>query len=224
MKKFLERYEQSNSNQEKEELVKKAVHQYLDEQLKEKMRKNLPRKRKPILERQRLSWPRVLTIAASIAILVLAVYFFAQDQTTPQQLAAQYLSNTEMFHPGLPKGEVDETMSARARAIRAYEERNYALAAQQFASISEPNDQDQFYQALSLLKSERTQEAADVFEQIKNQERYAEERTWCHALSLILNHNENEAIDLLKQIKAGDWKFDEAQHLLQVLANHSLEE
>lgn len=161
----------------------------------------------------------ILATAASIALLV-SIVLFNQDNIAPDALAIQYLSAQQLQHPGGSKG-TSLPDANRTKAIKAFNEGDFAKAVGDFKKIESPRDEDSYYLGLAYLKTGQYQNAIETLQNCtKESVRFEQETNWFIALSLLMDGKYMDAERKLEQIKQGDWKHDEANELLKSIENH----
>lgn len=157
-----------------------------------------------------------LAAAASIALL-LTIFFISKDSEDPQSLAMVYVNDQEIIHPGTSKGTVQADQN-RIAAIGAFNAGDYAEAAGYFGRIASPTVEDLYFLGISNLKQQRYDEAVTALEKSRAESvQFAREINWFLALAHILNAQDDKAIRPLRAISAEEWKYDQAQELLQAI-------
>ena len=167
------------------------------------------------LRRNRL---RVWLAAASVVLLLLAGGWLFREfntATTPADLYATYYAPYPNVLDPIVRGEDD--LTPRQRALASYEQGDYPQAAAQLAALPDANLDTQFYQALSLLSSDRTGEAIALLDQLAKSpsERRAQIR-WYLALGYLRAENVEAARETLEVLQASgsDYKAAEVADLL----------
>ena len=161
-------------------------------------------------------WPRILPMAAFIALAIAAGTYLWQTSSTPS-FTIEHISLG-----GASKGESD----AETEALQAYEERDYFRAQQLFSQIpeTEKSEQDLFFQAMTLLllhqqdaNLEDVTQAISYLEPLsKGEGFYKEMAEWHLALAYLMNHENDKGEALLENIAQGPHPYSEqAQKLLK---------
>ena len=170
------------------------------------------------LRRNRL---RLWLAAASVALLVLAGgWLFRQfnTATTPAELYATYYTPYPNALAPVVRGEDD--LSPRERAMAAYEVGDYSGAAAQLAALPDANLDSQFYQAISLMGSDRTGEAIQLLERL-GAERFAyqQQAQWYLALAYLRAEQVTGARTALEKLRDNypDYRQREVAELLDQL-------
>jgi|GEM_PF-3434888 len=173
-------------------------------------------KRRDKFVRLSIAW-RVVAAAASMAAIWFAVYWISQPGTSAQSFAQNQLEATEILHPGTTKGQ-NSTETKRALAITAFNQQNYEAAIREFDNIADPTLEDRFYHGLALLLDQKEEAAGNILGILRQEASpYQEEAQWYFALSLVLQEKMEAAKTQLSAIEAQDWKFDQAQELLNLI-------
>ncbi len=222
MKNFYQSYDAAVSPEERELVVKKALRQVIHiEQRKEweqvlNHQHGITRIEKNQL--LKISWMKLLTVAASFAAFIFAGHYFFNQQQTIQALAQEYLAEVPVHHPGLSKGVSEQDEQNRQIAISLFDSQKYAGAIDKFNVIVKLSVQDQFYLGLSYLYYGEIDSAIPLFVELDKQTiQYREEVNWFLSLAYILNNDQSKAKIQLEQIKNGDWNFQKSKSLLTKL-------
>lgn len=163
------------------------------------------------------SMTRILSIAASIALFIIALVFFTQTNKSTQELAASYIQTSKLYHPGSLKGIADSEKN-RNQAIKYFNLKDYSRAIPFFEKIEQPTEEDIYFIGLAHLLREDFSSAIAKFKTLsENTSSFKEEANWYLSLSLLLNKQEKEAIDVLLKIHPSHWNFENAQILLASL-------
>ena len=155
--------------------------------------------------------PYMLAVAVSIVLLFTLTIF---NGGNPQEMASGYLAGQEIMHPGSFKGVTDQEQE-RTLAIDAFNDARYGEAAGHFGKIATPNVEDDYYLGVAYLKDGQLDAAKDQLQKVGEQNtRFDQEANWFLALAYLLDEKEDEAADILKKIGTNEWKYGEAQELL----------
>ena len=213
--------DESSSTAEQEVVMAKAVSSYLSQRQKRRYSRKLAEDfnvyRTPTnLKRNRLNYYWISAIAASILLVAVVGPLIFNDAQSPFELAESYVEQDAFAHPGVIKGLSISDEGNREMAIRFFENGDFIVSAEKFQAIIEPSTEDQFFLALSQLKSGEHSEAIISFEQLLDRpSAFNEEIRWYLSLAYILSNQTGKAEELLSNIGSGDWKYDEAQILLK---------
>jgi len=179
---------------------------------------------------------RILAIAASVVILVVAGWLIYQNNQiqTPEQLFADYMSPPSTIAPAQfrssdpsDKNQIEqEIKKAWEQADQFYGQQNTAEALKKLQIIQELDPEFEvqsrsaYFYALGLvqLQNNTPQEALKAFDQIDSND-YKESVQWYRALTLlILPERSKEAIPMLEDISTSNHpKKEEASKLLKEL-------
>lgn len=215
-----------NLNEEVETFLSNALQARFDEELKQELKeelnyhyniskKNLPSESQ--VEKPRRIGYYILAAAAGFALLLIALNLLITSPGNARELAASYLVESEIYHPGALKG-VATDQSERQRAIEAFNEKKYAEAEQAFARIEEKTEEDLFYSAICALFLEQYNTAITRLEPLAAaKSNFSPEARWYLAVGYLLNGNEPAAKDLLLKMDASSWNYEKAQQLLKAL-------
>lgn len=166
----------------------------------------------------RINWRRVLAVAASLALLVLAWQFFmvgsADDPFLAHHEPYQMVLNQRSAADGVPDSDLLNT------AIQQYSTGQFAEAANAFEQLyknAPENIAYQFYQAAALLSAENTATAIPIFENIltKPDHLFLEQSRWYLGLAYLKNNEREKAAAIFKKIKEGEFKHEEKERVLR---------
>jgi tetratricopeptide (TPR) repeat protein len=141
--------------------------------------------------------------AAAVILLLLAPFIFIiRNNTSPQRMADRYIPYENQQGPAN-----SDTADLSNKAMKHYEEENYALALPIFEKLlgtqTAAEAEVQFYKGNSHLALNHAQEAIACFEAVLNMpaNKYTEEAQWYLALSYIKAEDKAKARELLNTIK-----------------------
>lgn len=163
---------------------------------------------------------KFLRIAASIAVLIAAAwYFYATSfSVSPEEL---YASNYEIYPNtvySITRSDTNDT-SLERRAFEAYESNELSIAISHFNELSEKSGLDyiDFYLAQAYLADGQLQSALNLFEKIINEQSdFKTEALWYASLCKLKLNQPKEAIPLLnKLIQIGVYNKEAAVSLLK---------
>jgi tetratricopeptide (TPR) repeat protein len=171
---------------------------------------------------RRLNIPRLSAIAAAVLVLIIAYRFFLPSkQASATALLEEYYDTYPMLltSRSSDENEVNEQLN---QAISAYQNQDFESAATGFSEITEVTPDNLsylFYQAVSLLESQKATEAIPVFQALLSQPKHSlnEQSQWYLALAHLQNEDFTAAKSTLEGIEAGEFKYEEAQALLAKL-------
>ena len=117
------------------------------------------------------------------------------------------------------ENQVNEQLN---QAISAYQNQDFESAATGFSEITEVNPDNLsylFYQAVSLLESQKATEAIPVFQALLSQPKHtlSEQSQWYLALAYLQQEDTVNVKKHLEGIEEGEFKYEEAQTLLTKL-------
>lgn len=124
-------------------------------------------------------------------------------------------------------GHFDQLVSLRgennsaAEGIEAYSDRDYGKAFDLLSAVeeSELSVELKFYLGVSALGSSQVKEAISVFEEIgiERPNKYYQQTRWYLGLAYWQNGQLDKAVETLESIEAGQYKYQQAQNLIQEL-------
>jgi len=177
---------------------------------------------------KRVSMKAILSIAASVLILLLAGWLVWQpSQAESQQLAAQYLETPFNLKEGGTRG-LASVEKNRGKALEAYNNQQYEKSIEYLQNIEiqeEAKAADYFQMGLCLIYQENPnyKNALQLFDRVKNIDdlSFRDERIWFSALCWMMLEEDNKAKQLLKQVaeSPSNRKSDAAKKLLKELKN-----
>ena len=161
-----------------------------------------------------------LAAAAVLLLLGAGLWLYSQFQTatTPAELYATYYAPYPNALAPVVRG--NEDLSPRERAMAAYEGGDYPSAAAQLAALPDATLDTQFYQAISLLESERTGEAIQLLERLSTARfAYQPQAQWYLALANLRAERVAEARAALEALQRtdSDYRATEVAALLDAL-------
>jgi len=156
----------------------------------------------------------LISAAACISMLVAAWFFLIPDSTSPvESLYAQYVEVSPNYYTSRSSDK-----SSLNDAINHYQQGEYDDAILVFNSLSRDSsnlEDTRFYLGLSYLYNEKPEEAIKVLKNLLSvSSKYTQQIRWFLALSYLKNNDLEQSRQLLKNIKEKNYKFDEAQMLL----------
>ncbi len=156
---------------------------------------------------------RLLAIAASLALVAVAIWFFA----VPGSPAYQDYNR----HAPLALVERGATEQSASEAETAFNRQDYAAAAAALDRVlaGQPDNLTaRLYKGICLLELDRTVEARAAFQPLaEGNSALQPEATWYTALSYLKDKNHPACATELQKIPAGDPRYAPAQELLKVL-------
>lgn len=158
------------------------------------------------------------SILIAIASCLIITIFYVVSLNSNNLYDNYYSSYPNVYQPTVRGNNTNET----AKAFQAYENRNYAKAAQLFKSLLEVRNDNNllFYYAMSLLNQNKISEADTILQKLKTKEHnFLAEVYWYSALIAIKNKNNSSAILDLTEVKKKnkDFKTKEVLELLKKL-------
>lgn len=156
---------------------------------------------------------KIIGAIAACSILMFSAMVLLQSDPGYDTILAEQITAAPIKHPGMLKGNND---NPREVAILAYQNEKWELAIRSYAEIDAPTPVDQFYQSLSQFYAGDYAGALDQMNKLPASN-YGEEIRWFKALAHLKQSDSDSATALLMEIKKGDYKYEEAQQLLQSL-------
>jgi tetratricopeptide (TPR) repeat protein len=154
---------------------------------------------------------RWLAIAASLALLVAAVWFFSQPGMPEYRQYAQHapLSLTV-------RGVSDQNISAAEKAFAAKDYAGALTALDQVLAQDPVNTTAQLYKGICLLELDRATEARTAWRSLTTgNTALKSEAQWYTALSYLKEHNFEGCQTVLQAIDAGAERYEDARKLLR---------
>ena len=165
------------------------------------------------------------TSAAAAVVLAAAIWFLWPNNpvNTYEQLADNYL--TEEFYENREdsRGEQD-VEQINLQAIFAYNQKDFATAIERYEVIvnsGQANDRHHFFLGLSYLYTDKYEAAIRNLQrvpEIDERSKFLMEHRWFLALAYLKNAQIAEGRAVLLSITPGDWKYQEAQRLLEAIS------
>lgn len=156
-----------------------------------------------------------MLVIAAITIYLLSM----QKEHSIQQVASVYISEDIYSHPDITKGEstLSESELNAGTTFNNKEWRKAQINYKQLSSNNPENQNYRFYLGLSYFYNNQFIEAKEIFEPLYNQTHndiMRQELNWFYGLTLINTEELSKAKNILKDIHQNEWKFDEAQELI----------
>ena len=152
--------------------------------------------------------PWILTgIAASIVVIVSVIYLFAPHE----DLFHQY------FEP-YPDLISNRTTSDGSDAMFYYSSGKFAPAIASFDKKEVLNDHEKFYQGISYLAIDKTDQAKKVFSDLLITDR-APYAKWYLSLCYLKEHNHEKTIRSLQGIHKDEYNYTKATQIIEELTN-----
>ena len=147
--------------------------------------------------------PLWFAVAASVALVLTAVWWWQQPaKNNAVQLAQTYIS-TPYPSPVATMGEADTRPAAVQRAFLMYRNGDFTAAARELAELSvaaDANDETLFYAGEALLQTGQSERAIAHFERIRPGY-WREIADWRRALALLKNGQTTLARPLLEKLR-----------------------
>jgi len=197
------------------ELYKKAVRGLQDEGLRSQLKEYHNELFSTDDKGKKANWRFYLSIAASLVLLITSIYVFTNRATSYENLFTAYF---EPYHNLVTTRS--NTTTHFEKALESYSQGNFEKAIQAFDKISEKKqvyNDVLFYKGISYLALDMPTEAILLFKQLKNNKQYNEQLAWYLALSYLKLNDAENARKLLVQIGTKNYKFTQAQELLEQL-------
>ncbi|MEO9802789.1 MAG: hypothetical protein ABJF04_06060 [Reichenbachiella sp.] len=155
--------------------------------------------------------------AASLALLVTSIYLFFDRSTSNEELFVAYFDP----YPNLVTTRGNITNNFK-KGMENYSNRNYNEAILDFEEIdkNEPEYTEMiFYKGVSHLALNQPTKAVELFEQFRDFGEYNEQAIWYLGMGYLKLGNIENVQKQLLQLKFGDFKYREAQELLEQLGD-----
>ena len=166
---------------------------------------------------RRMSFRRVLSIAASFLVLAVAGWWVVNtgQSTDPNALYSEY---AEAYNVSLTVRGSNE-MAGFQQAQTAYQKGDYATAFTKFQALAQQDPgaaQFSFYAGVSALLNEEATLAIPLFKTLLAQpdHLFVEQARWYLALAYLQEDDTASAKTYLSEIKTGAFKAEEAKELL----------
>lgn len=164
----------------------------------------------------------VASAAAVAAILFIMLFGPGITTTNYEQLADAYL--TEEFYENREDSRGDQDVEQiNLRAIFAYNNKDFSTAIDHYETIvgnGQANDEHHFFLGLSYLYEERPDAAIRNLlrvPELNASSKFLQEHRWFLALAYLKNKQVDEGKAALLSIQPGEWKYQEAQRLLEAI-------
>lgn len=155
-------------------------------------------------------------IAASILLVIVSTVIFLQKSSNPKDLFAENFSP----YPNIYTARGNSAESSFEKGISAYSKGDYSNAIKYFDNNENIAvnyvEYANFYKGLSLLATGEGDKAFPLFEGVQLSQ-LGEQAHWYACLSLLEQGEVKQAITYLKKIKQGQYKYDQAQEILDDL-------
>lgn len=157
-------------------------------------------------------------VAASVAVVFsfLGYYFFQLKPTTQELFAENFEPYRNIIHP-IVRGEQSDL---KTLAFVAYENENFKEASKLLEKLysEEKNSAYLFYQGISLMKENKTDEAITIFKkQLESQDKFTNKTNWYLALCYLKKEDITTSQSFLEKVITSDEvsKKEKAKKLLQ---------
>jgi len=163
----------------------------------------------------RFSSRRILSLAASFAILLMAAWWLFLRPVSSEQLYASYFELPSEVLSTEIESRLSETgfgtnkvaLEQLETAIQAYQNSDYETAIEGFQTFKNTAPEDalvnyaSFYEAISSLKLEKTQISQDLLQDVYEDPRLQEEALWYLAMTYLKKDKKEEAKYVLLQLE-----------------------
>lgn len=159
----------------------------------------------------------VLSIAAILAIGIMGLWFFQNNQPNISQLAMESLKEQP---PGITV-LMDENTNTDANwnaAVEAYQKKEYKIAATLLEQSVTKTSKHNFYLGLSYLHQQPiiAEKAIEYLKKVvETNSQFTEEANWYLSLAYAINNNAAEAQKYLEQIPNESGYYAKAQKMLE---------
>lgn len=175
----------------------------------------------PKVKAKTINFRRIIAIAAAVLFFVLAYQFFFSggEQLPNEQLFADNFQPYQML---LSQRDLsNEGKNALLEnAISAYSKGDFQNASLAFQQLSENIPEDisfRFYRAVAELAAKNSDSAIVLFGAINaiQDHPFKEQTRWYLSLAYLQKGDSESAANLLKEIRSGQFKYAQAQQILQ---------
>ncbi|WP_339793015.1 hypothetical protein [uncultured Imperialibacter sp.] len=158
------------------------------------------------------SWKVWLPAAASVALLVIAAWFFLLRSTEPQALYAEYFEvypNVEAPIYRDSSAQAD-SLTAKDLAFRRYADEDFDMAIEIFESIQKPDEGTLFYLGMSYLANDEATKAAAIWEPLSEEAvDYKTQVQWYLALAWLKLDKEEKAKVIFEELAESGTAYEE---------------
>jgi len=163
-----------------------------------------------------------LALGAIIALITLSLAFFNKGQAEGQgteNSAQMYLAELSIDNKNVTRNTNDQRVPALVAATKAFNEKNYEEAINQYALVDQLDNENLFFRSVANMKLGKTTEAENGFkvlrDQINDGEAFKSETNVYLLLCLKLQNKDAEANALSATFKQGSWEAKEAEKLMK---------
>lgn len=166
---------------------------------------------------QRKPYLPYIIAAASVAALLIGVYFFLNRNPPYQEIYASYYKS----YPNVVTQRGDESKHATALYMNLYDLGDFEAFARKVEEAGSTNDTLRFYQALAYMQMDEHTQAQKAFEKVAPSSAFQSAALYYQALSHIALGQKEEALAVLQTLqKNGSRSYQEkAKELSQVLTD-----
>jgi len=160
-----------------------------------------------------------LSVAASVILLLGAIFFFNQGASNQELFDDYYTSYPNIY---AQKGASSDHKTLFEKTMILYDAKQYPLARQNFESINSERkltDGEQFYYGITLMELDKVKLAIQQFKNIPNSSPLYKDAQWYLALSYLKVNDTYNAKNILNKVtkSVGTKKREEINNLLQHL-------
>lgn len=168
----------------------------------------------------KFNFRKVLSIAASVALLLAAYHWFLNTNVSSQEV---YAANFEPYVMVFDQrsGNANEVTSLDQAIVR-YHNKDFGTSADIFEKLLAEDQGNMiytFYVANARLANQETEQAIALFKKIikANDLSFVEQSRWYLALAYLQKEDNESSKSWLEKIQEGQFKYKEAQEILSSL-------
>jgi|GEM_PF-5858452 len=218
--------DQSVSPEEQEQLIEQLFDNKFDKELRSKWESKLEKEYETphrATNKSNSNYKKIFylfTIAAIVALLIILLIVLKpfSAQLSAETIAHQYIASSELYDIRASKGIINDEGN-RIEAITTFNKKSYQQSIDAYRSIESLSTQDFYYMGLSHIRLSQYHEASKALEKALKtgpSDQLKQEINWYLGLSYVLDSSDH-ATKQLAIIKKGDWKYQEAQALIEAL-------
>ena len=199
-----------------ENALNNAVSQMLDYTFEKELRAEIPRR--SINSNTNTLKIRRLIIGAMIGVAICMILFIGYKlligHPNLENLSTQYAHSVIVKHPGLTKGEND---NSNLNAIKAFNMEDWESASRLFNGL-EQNLENQYYEGVSRFYNKEYERAITIMKKDRFASSvYSEEVKWFLANAYIQVKDFDSGLRILESISKNEWKYDESRILREAI-------
>ena len=177
--------------------------------------------RTPKVVRKLSVWRYAMGAAATVLIAAALWFTMGSDNTSAMQLTDRFIAE-HFANPSTRLG-ISDDIALWSTAKQAYAKGDFATAAKNIESISEPNDEQVFYKSLALMYQnppDYDKSTLGFVQLMRKRENFADEAQWFYILISLKKGEKEAAISMLENVVGKQNSYAEkAKTLLLKLKN-----